>query len=97
MGFFNSGFFWFLEGILLCLAILGLKTWAEDKKITIALWKYALIILWLFFVGFTFAFIGTSYGENEFVAAELGALVFGIISIISGFGLYRVLTAKKTT
>lgn len=95
MELFDSGFFWFIEGILFCVVLLGLKTWTEDKNIKMTIWKYAIVIAWLFFAGFTFAFVGTSYGENEIVAAKLGALVFGIISLISGFGVYRIITFKK--
>jgi hypothetical protein len=94
MGFFNSGFFWFAEGILACLVVLGLKTWMEDKGIPMPFWKWIVFGLWILFFGFTIAFIGTSIGENEPHAATMGGLIFGILSVISGVGMWRLLMLK---
>ena len=54
-------------------------------------WKWVLFILWIFFLEFVVAFVGTSLGENEPTAATLGGLIFGLIVIISGVALWRVL------
>ena len=99
MKFFNSGFFWFIEGILMTLVFLGFKTWMEDRSVPMPWWKWVLFGLWVFFAGFTIAFVGTSMGENEIVAALKGGIIFGIITIISGVGLWRLLQigrVKKT-
>ena len=77
MSFFSSGLFWFVEGVFACLAVLGLKLWAEDRGIPMPFWKWVLAGIWIVLLGFTIAFVGTSLGENEVVAARLGGeLVF---------------------
>ena len=95
MGFFNTGLFWFIEGIFACLVVIGLKTWAEDHNIHMPFWKWILFGFWILFFGFTIAFVGTSIGENEMVAATKGGIIFGIISIISGVGLWRIIKIGK--
>ena len=87
----SNGLFWFFEGILFCLTLLGLRIWTQDKRIPMPFWKWALSVLWLLFFGFTIAFIGTSLGEGESQAASLGGIIFGLISIISFFILWIVL------
>lgn len=91
MHFFNSSLFWFIEGILACLVVIGFKIWAEDRGIPMPFWKWIPFVCWFLFFGFTIAFVGTSIGENEMTAAFKGGIIFGIISIISGVGLWRFL------
>lgn len=91
MHFFNSGLFWFIEGILACLVVIGLKIAMEDRGIPMPLWKWALFVLWILLLGFTIAFIGTNIGEKEMTAAKLGGLVFGLLSLVTGVGLWRLL------
>lgn len=91
MAFFNSGTFWFVEGILAVMAVIGLKVWMEDRNTPMPLWKWPLVGLWMLMIGFTIAFIGTSVGENELVAAEKGGIIFSVICVIAGAGLWRVL------
>ncbi len=95
MKFFNSGFFWMIEGIFLCFVIIGFKTWMEDRAVQLALWKWVLFIIWIFLLGFTIAFVGTSLGENEITAATKGGLLFGLITVISGAGLWRLLNKRN--
>lgn len=94
MHFFNSGLFWFIEGIFTCLVVIGLKIWMEDKGIPMLFWKWLLLGLWVLFFGFTIAFVTTSLGENEPAAAKVGGIVFGLISLVTGFGLWRLLLLK---
>jgi len=91
MWFFTSSFFWFLEGICACLIVLGLKSHLEERNIRTPLWKWILFCLWLLLAGFTIAFITTSLGENEIDAAFKGGIVFGVITVITGAGLWRLL------
>jgi len=91
MTFFTSGAFWFVEGILAVLALIGLKVWMEDRSTPMPLWKWLLVATWMLMVGFTVAFIGTSVGENELVAAEKGGILFSVICVIAGAGLWRLL------
>ena len=91
MQFFNSSIFWMIEGILLCLAIIGFKTWMESRAVQLSLWKWALFLVWVCLFGFSIAFVGTCLGEQELTAAAKGGLLFGLITIISGAGLWRLL------
>lgn len=95
MEFFNSGLFWFVEGILFCLVIVGLKTWAEDKGVPMPFWKWVIFAAWLFYVGFSIAFVGTSVGENEPDAAMKGGIIFGIIAVLSGIVVWRLIRIGK--
>ena len=96
MGFFNSGLFWFIEGIVFCLFLIGFKFWMEDKKISLNFWKWTLLILWILLFEFSIAFVTTSIGENETIAAWKGFMVFGFISVITGVGLWRILMSGKS-
>jgi hypothetical protein len=92
---FHTGFFWFVEGIFVSLSVLGLKIWTEDRGIPMPFWKWLLLAIWVLLFGFTIAFVGTSLGEREGTAAWLGGLIFGLISIVSGVGLWRLLDFGK--
>jgi hypothetical protein len=91
MKFFNSGLFWFIEGILATIFVLGFRVWMEDRGVRMNWWKWGLLGIWVLFAGFTIAFVGTSLGENETTAAFRGGVIFGVISIVSGVGLWRVI------
>ncbi len=91
MSFFTSGLFWFLEGVLFCIFILAVRAWAEDRSIPMPYWKWISLTVWVFFAGFTLAFVGTSFGEGEASAAIRGGILFGVIAVISGVGLWRLL------
>lgn len=91
MQIFNSGIFWFVEGILFVIVVLAVKSWADNRRLPMPAWKWVLFFLWVGMAGFTIAFVGTSFGEGEPVAAARGGLLFGLIVIISGVGLWRVL------
>ena len=91
MWFFTSGAFWFVEGILVVLAMIALKVWMKERHTPMPLWKWVVVVLWLLMLGFTIAFIGTSVGENELVAAEKGGILFSVICVIAGAGLWRLL------
>ena len=91
MSFFTSGAFWFAEGILCVLALIGLKAWMEDRNTPMPIWKWLLVGMWMLTVGFTIAFVGTSVGEREMVAAEKGGIMFSVICVISGAVVWRLL------
>lgn len=95
MSFFNSGLFWFIQGIFVCLIVVGFKVWMEDRGIPMPFWKWVLLGIWVFLFGFTIAFVGTNLGEKEPQAALLGGIVFGLIAIITGVGLWRLLLIGK--
>ena len=97
MQFFNSGLFWFIEGIFACLVVIGIKITMEDKGVSMPLWKWILFVLWILLFGFTIAFVGTNIGEKEMTAAKLGGLVFGLLSVVTGVGLWRLLILKSNS
>ena len=90
MQIFNSGMFWFVEGTLFCVMLLGLSAWARDRSVPMPWWKWATFLVWVLFAGFTIAFVGTSLGENEASAAVRGGIFFGIIAVVSGVGVWRI-------
>ena len=91
MSFFTSGAFWFAEGVLVVLAMIGLKVWMDERNPPMGFWKWLLVGVWMLMSGFTIAFIGTSVGENEMVAAQKGGIVFSVICVITGVILWRLL------
>ncbi len=91
MSFFASGLFWFIEGILSVLILIGFGVWMADRQTPMRFWKWAVVCVWFAMVGFTIAFIGTSIGENEVVAATKGGIIFSVVSIITGAGGWRLL------
>jgi hypothetical protein len=95
MSIFNSGIFWFFEGILLCLAIIGIKIWMEDRKVLMNWWKWILVAAWLLMLGFTVSFTGTCLGEKEVTAAFRGGILFSLITIVCGSGLWRLLNRGR--
>ena len=93
MDFINSGIFWMIEGVLLCVSVAGFKIWMEDRAVGLSLWKWALFIIWVCLFGITIAFVGTSLGEGEVIAATRGGLLFGLLTAISGVGLWWLLNS----
>ena len=91
MEFFTSGLFWFIEGVLACLAVIGIKLWMEDRGIPMPWWKWVMTALWFCMVGFTVARVGTSVGEGEPRAALMGGIIFGVITVIAGVAFWRLL------
>ena len=91
MYFFNSGFFWFVEGVFFCLFIIGFRIWMQDKNIQMLFWKWIILVLWILIFTFTIAFITTSIAENEVSAAFKGGILFSVVTIITGVGLWRLL------
>ncbi len=94
MGFFGSSFFWFIEGIFACLAIVALRIWTQDKGIPMPFWKWPAIIVWVVFLGISIAYVGTSIGEGERIAAFFGAISATVIASISGVVVWRLLRTR---
>ena len=90
MELFNSGLFWFVEGILLCVMVLAVRAWAQDRSVPLTWWKWLTFGVWILYTGTTIAFIGTSLGEGEPTAALRGGLLFGLVSVISAVVLWRI-------
>ena len=95
MDFFTSGLFWLIEGIFLCIALAGLRAWTYERDIPMPLWKWILVIVWIFLAGFTIAFTTTSLGEGEARAATVGGTIFAVLVIGSAVILWRILGYKR--
>ena len=98
MSFFISGLFWFIQGILVTIIVAGFNIWMKDRNVKMVWWKWGLWAFWMTLAAFTIAFIFTSLGEGEKVAAVKGGIIFSIITIISGVGIWRLInrnTEKK--
>ncbi len=89
MNILSGGTILFLEGILLVVVILALKVWREDAGRPLKAWQWGLVVFWLFFFGLGCAFVGTSLGEGEPVAAMKGGLFLGFISLLTGVAIWR--------
>ena len=63
----------------------------EDRRTPMPIWKWLAVILWMLMCGFTIAFIGTSIGENELVAAKKGGIIFSVACVIVGAAVWRLL------
>ncbi|MBA7704986.1 hypothetical protein ES703_113809 [subsurface metagenome] len=94
MSIFNSGFFWFSEGVLTCIAVIALKLWMEDKNIPMPWWKWLLTAFWICFIGMGIAYVATSLGEGERQAAFMGAVLVFASALISGVVLWRLLKLR---
>ena len=91
MDFFTSGLFWFIEGILACLAVVGIRLRMKDRGVPMPWWKWVLTGLWFCLAGFTLAMVGTSLGEGEPRAALMGGIIFGVLCVITGVAFWRLL------
>ena len=91
--FFDGNFYWLLNGILLVVIVMGLKTFAEDKGWTMTWWKWLLTGLWYLIFSTGFYGWGTLIGENFASAGFKMFLATFFASIILGVGLWRVLAS----
>lgn len=95
MSFFTSGFFWFFQGVLATIIVLGFKVWVDDRGVKMFWWKWLIWGLWMTFFAFTIAFVFTSLGEGETVAATKGGIIFSLITAISGVGIWRIINKNR--
>ena len=88
-------FLFFIVGALLGLVVTGAIAWARSLRLRMPWWKWLLAALWYlllnFFVFLDFTFIG----EGETGAGVKLLLVQGVIMIVLGVGLVRLLWAGR--
>jgi cytochrome b subunit of formate dehydrogenase len=94
MSFFESNIFWFIEGLLACVAIIAFKMWMQDKGINMAAWKWAVVIVWVLFLAISIGFVTTSIGEGEMDAAFYGGVFGAVIAAVSGVVAWRLLKIR---
>jgi heme/copper-type cytochrome/quinol oxidase subunit 2 len=87
--------FWFVLGLLFVLIAAGAKMWAEDLKLKMTWWKWALVALWYGMLNFTLAVPFTFIGENESGAAVYLLLFLGVVTLILGVGLFSFLWSQR--
>jgi hypothetical protein len=92
--FFNSGFFWFLMGILFVLVAAAFRALAKDRGWVINGWKAALGIFVYFIFTMSFYAWGTLIGENEGSAGVKILLLGLLICLLLGTGLWRWMAPK---
>ena len=90
--FFESGFFWFLMGILFVLVAAGFKALADDREWEITWWKALLGVIWYGIFSVSFLAWGTLIGEGEGGAGFNIFLLGMVISLILGVGLWRLMS-----
>lgn len=87
--------FWIIMGLLYALLIAGAKIWFKDLGFKMNWWKWLLTSFWFVLLSLTIAGSFTLMGEDEFRAGYYFLGVFGMISLILGVGLWRLLSYKK--
>ncbi len=86
---------WLLLGMLLGLVAAGARVWARDLGLVMTWWKWLLAALWYGGLLLTVAAPMTLAGEQEAGAGLRLLLVMGVILIILGAGLWRLLTTGR--
>jgi hypothetical protein len=87
--------FAFIIGALLGVVVPAAVVWARDLRLKMTWWKWLLAALWYLLLGFSVISAFTLVGEGE-AAAGMRMLMFsGVITIILGVALVRVLFAGR--
>lgn len=93
--FFTTGTFWFIMGILTVSVFVGAKIMFEDKGFAMNWWKWVLTGLWWLLLFATLAGPMTLLAERE-PKGSLGTVgILGVITIILGVGLWRLLASGR--
>ncbi|WP_166367037.1 hypothetical protein [Perlabentimonas gracilis] len=87
--------FWMLMGILVATFFDGLRYWFQDLRVRMTWRKWALVLIWLFLLAFTLGAGFTLIGENEPKAGLRFMLFFGVIILITGSGLWKILAQGR--
>ncbi len=95
MNFLTSSTFFFILGIFFLVTLIGARIWFEDMGMKMNWWKWLLTIIWWFLLMGTLAAPMTLLAEREPKGA-LGTLgLAGIVTIILGVGLWRLLASGR--
>ena len=87
----NTVLFAFIIGAVSGLVAAGAVAWARDLGLKMTWWKWLLTITWYLLLNFSVLLAFTMMGEGETAAGWKLLLFFGIILIILGVGLARLL------
>lgn len=92
LDFFTSSTFFFIMGILTVFVAMGANAWFTEKGFIMNWWKWLLTATWYLLLNVTIAAPFTLFAEREAKAAWATLGIFGVITIILGVGLWRILT-----
>ena len=87
--FITNGLIW----VTMLLLIYFLCAHLRKKGRKLAWWKWVLFVAWLLFAYISIGFIGTAMGEGEPGAALRGGGAFLVLTLVSGFVLFRYILA----
>ncbi len=83
--------FWMSMGVLIALFFMGIKYWLADANIKMNGWKWSVLSGWFFFLALTVAAAFTLMGEGEWAAGKRFLLFFGIVLLLAGSGIWKLL------
>lgn len=92
---FSGGVFWFGMGVVFVVVVLGARAWAEDLRLSMSWWKWLLALAWYALLNFSVALGFTFLGEEETGAGLKLLAFFGVITVILGVGLGRLLWSGR--
>ena len=78
-------------GVLIALFFMGIKYWLADANIKMNGWKWSVLSGWFFFLALTVAAAFTLMGEGEWAAGKRFLLFFGIVLLLAGSGIWKLL------
>ena len=87
--------FWIVLGLIYALVIAGASIWFKDLGFKMNWWKWLVAGTWFALLSLTIGAGFTLIGEDEFKAGYYFLGVFGMICLISGVGVWRLLSHKK--
>jgi len=92
---FSSPFFWFLMGVVFVLVAAGARAWATSLGLRMTWWKWLLSAAWYGLLMLTVSMPMTLVGENESSAGMRVLAAMGLVTVILGVGLVRVLVRGR--
>lgn len=88
---FREPLFWMLMGVCYTLIVISASVWAKDLGLKMNFWKWLFAIFWFLLLTTTIAGGFTLIGENESHAGTYFLGFFGVIDVVLGVALWRVL------
>ncbi len=85
----------FIVGAASGLVIPGAVAWVKDLKLRMPWWKWVLAGIWYVMLNFSVLLAFTMMGEGESAAGWRILMFMGLIVLILGVGLVRVLLAGR--
>ena len=87
--------FWIVMGALYVLIARSAVIWAKDAGLKMNWWKWTLAAIWFIILNMTIAGATTLWGEDEPRAGNYFLGVFGVVCIVAGVGLWRIVVSGR--